>query len=680
VKKLDTQKMRDLHRQALEEFDASMLATQDEREQSLEDRRFYSIAGAQWEGVFGEQFQNRPMLEINKTLLSVIRIFNDYRNNRISATFVSKRGDESEETAEVCAGLYRADQQDSVAEEAYDNAFEEGVGGGMGAWRLRAYYEDEYDDDNDWQRIGFEPITDADTCVFFDPNAKRQDKSDAQYCFVLTGMSKAAYENEFGEAYGGFDKTITDIEFDWCTADLIYVAEYYRIEETTEQVHRYRTVSGNFETYPESKLTEELIAELGEVGTVRVSTKPVKRRRVRKLLLSGERVLRDEGYIAGREIPIVPFYGKRWFVDGRERFMGHVRPAKDPARLKNMQISTLAEKAAEGGERVPIFTPEQLAGHTEPWARRAIDRPGALFVNPVTQADGTQAPMGPLGYTESADLPQAMAALIELVDGDMRDILGNQEGGEKIVSNISGDAVEMIQSRLDMQTFIYVDNFKKAERRSAQIWLGMAADLYDDESRIMKIIGEDGETDYANLGDKVFDESGVPRRMVDLSRAKFDVQVTVGPTSATRRQATVRSLTEMLGVIADPVDQKVISAAILRNMDGEGIGSVRDHFRKQLVAMGVEEPTEEEAEEMAQAQQGQQQPGAQELYLVSEAKKNEADAAKADADTLKKRAETDETRAKTLETLAGIDRAEREQAQQSADIIRLALGSGTAAP
>jgi hypothetical protein len=34
-------------------------------------------------------------------------------------------------------------------------------------------------------------------------------------------------------------------------------------------------------------------------------------------------------------------YGKRWFVDNIERCMGHVRLAKDPQRLKNMQLSKL---------------------------------------------------------------------------------------------------------------------------------------------------------------------------------------------------------------------------------------------------------------------------------------------------------------------------------------------------
>ena len=67
---------------ARNEFDSIQSAIKNERMQCLEDRRFYSIAGAQWEGPLGEQFENKPKFEVNKIHLAVIRIINEYRNNR----------------------------------------------------------------------------------------------------------------------------------------------------------------------------------------------------------------------------------------------------------------------------------------------------------------------------------------------------------------------------------------------------------------------------------------------------------------------------------------------------------------------------------------------------------------------------------------------------------------------
>ena len=182
-------KLKALHEKVIRRFDSVQTAVEKERKICLEDRRFYSIEGAQWEGSLSDQFANKPKLEFNKIHLAVIRIINEYRNNKISVSFISKDGSNNDKLADVCAGLYRSDQQDSCADEAYDNAFEEAVGGGFGAWRLRADYEDEEDEEDDCQRIRIEPIYDADSCVFFDLDVKRQDKSDANFAFVLTSMT-----------------------------------------------------------------------------------------------------------------------------------------------------------------------------------------------------------------------------------------------------------------------------------------------------------------------------------------------------------------------------------------------------------------------------------------------------------------------------------------------------------
>ena len=123
-----------VHREALKSFNNIQVSVKDERIQCLADRRFYSIAGSQWEGDFKSQFENRPRLEVNKVHLGVMRIINEYRNNRITVDFLPKDGASDEGLADTCDGLYRADEQDSCADEAYDNAFEEAVGDGDRDW------------------------------------------------------------------------------------------------------------------------------------------------------------------------------------------------------------------------------------------------------------------------------------------------------------------------------------------------------------------------------------------------------------------------------------------------------------------------------------------------------------------------------------------------------------------
>ena len=673
------QRLANIHADALAEFDNVQSALRDERLQCLQDRRFYSIAGAQWEGPLWDQFENKPKFEVNKVHLAIIRIINEYRNNRITVDYVAKDGEKSSgRLADTLDGLYRADEQDSVADEAYDNAFEEAVGGGFGAWRLRTEYEDDEDEDNERQRIRIEPIFDADSSVFFDLNAKRQDKADARYCYVLYSMTRDSYKAEWNDDPATWPKTVHQYEFDWATPDVVYIAEYYKVEDVTETIRVFRNIDGTEEKYRQSDFDDDETLEenLLAIGSVEVRQRKIKRRRVHKYIMSGNRILEDAGYIAGKCIPIIPAYGKRWFVDNIERCMGHVRLAKDAQRLKNMQLSKLGEISALSSVEKPILTPEQIAGHQVMWSEDNIKDYPYLLINPVTGPNGEQQISGPVAYTRSPAVPPALAGLLQITEQDMQDILGNQGGAEKVVSNISGKAVEMIQQRLDMQTFIYMSNFAKAMKRCGEVWLSMAKDIYIEEGRKMKVITSDGETDMVELMQPTVDESGRVVMLNDLSQANFDVDVDVGPSSSSKRAATVQALTGMLAITQDPETQQVLQSMAMMNMEGEGIWEVRDFFRKKLVRMGVVAPTEAEMEEMMVELQGQpQDPNA--VFLQAAAEEAVAKAARARADTVETIAEAEYKRAKTAETLSKIDRDDRAQALDAVEETRkIVTGQG----
>jgi hypothetical protein len=664
------QYLNNLHSDALNQFNDIQTALRDERLQCLQDRRFYSLAGSQWEGPLWDVYENKPRFEVNKVHLAVIRIINEYRNNRITVDYVSKDGSENDKLAETCDGLYRADEQDSVADEAYDNAFEEAVGGGFGAWRLRTVYEDEEDEDNEKQRIRIEPIFDADSSVFFDLNAKRQDKADARFAFVVTSMTRASYKEEWGDDPTDWPKIIHQYEFDWCTPDVVYVAEYYKVEDVTETVRIFRAIDGTEERYRQADFDADPALEetLAAIGSQEVRQRKIKSRRVHKYIMSGGKILEDAGYIAGKEIPIVPVYGKRWFVDNVERCMGHVRLAKDAQRLKNMQLSKLGEISALSSVEKPILVPEQVAGHQVMWADDNLRNYPYLLVNPITGPDGSQQISGPVAYTRSPQIPPAMAALLQITEQDMQDILGSSQQADKMVSNISGKAIEMIQTRLDMQTFIYMSNFAKGMKRCGEIWLSMARDIYVEEGRKMKVVEADESVGMIELMRPMVSETGEVVMENDLSRAKFDVNVDVGPSSSSKRAATVRALTGMMAITDDAQTKQVLQAMAMMNMEGEGIGEVRDFFRKQLVRMGVVKPTEQEQEEMMVELQGQPE-DPNKIFLQAAAEEAIAKAAKARADTVDTIADAEYKRAKTAETLANIDNEDQRLAVESARTI-----------
>jgi hypothetical protein len=665
--KTKEQRLQSVHERSLCEFNRVQSALRDERKQCLSDRRFYSIPGAQWEGPLNDQFENKPKFEVNKVHLAVIRIINEYRNNRITVDFVSKDGVDDDKLADTCDGLYRADEQDSGAEEAYDNAFEEAVGGGFGAWRLRTKYEDDEDPENEKQRICFEPIYDADTSVFFDLDSKKQDKSDAKRCWVLTSKARTDYIDEYEDDPTSWPKGIEVGQFDWATPDVVYVAEYYEIEEKREDVHVYKLLDGSEQRFTDDELDDDVREqeegepqvptkreELESLGAKLLRTKKIKRKRVHKYLMSGASILEDMGLIAGQCIPVIPVYGKRWFVDNVERCMGHVRLAKDAQRLKNMQLSKLGEISALSSVSKPILTPEQVAGHQVMWSEDNIKNFPYLLINPITDKDGNEV-VSPMSYTKSPEIPPALGVLLQITEDDMKDLLGNQQAAEEVVSNIATETADIFQNRIDMQTFIYLSNMAKAVKRCGEIWLSMAKDVLVEEGRVMKALGTAGEVSRVEIMRPVIDQkTGDVKHENDFDQARLDVAVEVGPSSTTKRAATVRVLTKMASMTDDPETKQVLGSMAMMNMEGEGVSDVRRYFRRKLIKMGVVKPNDQEAIELKQ-EADNTPPSPQDQYFSAAASQAQALGVKAQADTIKSQADADKTRADTLKILSDID-------------------------
>lgn len=661
VRKTRAERENDVHERALIEFDRIQSAMRDSRLQSLQDRRFYAIAGAQWEGPLQDQFANKPRFEANLIQLAITRIFNEYRNNRISVSFIPKDGSKNNRLADACAGLYRADEQDSVAEEAHDNGFEEGCAGGVGAWRLRAVHEDEENPDDETQRIRIEPIFDADSSVFFDLNAKRYDKADAKKCFVLTSMTISSYIEEYGDDPATWPKEIHQYEFDWATPDVVFIAEYYEVELRKTQVSKYQNLDGSETDYTDEDFREDdgLRERLDAIGSKQVGLKTQRTRKVHKYILSGSRILEDCGYIAGKCIPIVPYYGRRSFVDNVERCSGVVRTPKDMQRLLNMQLSKLGEIAAISSVEKPIFAPEQMQGHSELWSQDNIANYPYLLANPLKNLDGSIAAIGPLSYTKPPQVPAATAALLTITNQLVRDLLGNQDNADKIVSNISGKAVEMIQNRIDMQAYIYMSNMAKSVKREGEIWLSMAKELLTKQGRQMKSINGTGQVSSVTLLNPKVQETGAATVENDLDNADFDVQVTVGPSSESKRASTVRALTGMISITDDPQTRQVLTAMAMMNMEGDGIEDVREYFRMRLIKQGVVKPTPEEAQTVMR-ELANTPPSPESEALKAMAEQAIAEAKKANAQTIKTLADADLATAQTEKTRRSIDQKDTE--------------------
>jgi hypothetical protein len=221
-----------------------------------------------------------------------------------------------------------------------------------------------------------------------------------------------------------------------------------------------------------------------------------------------------------------------------------------------------------------------------------------------------------------------------------------------------------------------MSNFAKGMKRCGEIWLSMARDIYTEEKRKMKTIAPTGDSNVVELMKPMIDtETGAMVMENDLSTATFDVVAEVGPSSSSKRAATVRALTGMLQITTDPETAQVLTAMAMMNMEGEGLSDTNAYFRKKLLRMGVVQPTEDEAQELMAEMQGKpQDPNA--MYLQAAAEEAMAKAAQARADTVKTVADAELSRAKTIETLSKVENDDQTLAINSAKTIQEMIRNG----
>jgi hypothetical protein len=625
----------DVHDRAITRFDLAVLPQLEIRAHALLCRRFISIPGAMWDGDWGDQFNNSIRVEVDKLSKGVDKIVGDYRANRIVPDFRPAGGSSDQQTADTLDGIHRADSYHFKAQQARDNAFEEAVAGGFGAYRLVNVLADPYDLDSDEQRIN--PgmlIADADQRVFFDANSKLYDKSDARFCFVLTGWTRDAFEEEFSEAEATAwpDPKLPLSNYDWYSPDIIVVAEYYEVEDIdAKALVLTHAISGEEQRHWADDLSRADLDDYRRQGwTSKTITR--RRRRVRKYLMSGAEVLKDQGYIAGSCIPVVPVYGKRWFVDNVERFRGHVSKRMDSQRAYNAMFSKVAETSALAPREKPIFLSQQMPPHlADAWANQERDRHPYALVDPVIDADGKYVAMGPIGKVEPPSIAPADAAILQMAAADLTE---DDDKADEVQSNVSADAMDIAAMRVDAKSGIYIDNMAQSVQREGEIYKEMAKEVYFEPGRIVETMSEEGDDGEAKLHQPYTDKQGNHLTVNDFSSGKYKCVVDVTEATATRRDKTVRSMLGTAKIATEVGNQQLANICVLTavmNQDGEGTTDVQAWARKQLVGEGVVEPTDDEKAQMDQAQQNAQ-PDPMAAVAAAQAKALEA---KAGLDTAK---------------------------------------------
>ncbi len=667
------------HTDALRNFNDDYLVGYEQRELASEDMEFMTAPGGHWAGWLRNYSNARPKLQYDHLNDFLNRFMGNWELNPIGIDYRVEDGAD-EELAELLTGIYRRDYRRNNGKLAVSNGVQEASIAGVGGFEISTEFADEEKADAEEQIIRFDPIHSAHNRMVFDAAAQRADKGDAQRVTILTEFTKESYERAYPDRElpsGIYPDNGNRHNFRWAYKDLFYVGRQFtsHVDRVMAEVWINPKTQQHDVFFPDELKADGMTPrDLTKSGWVKVRERKVVRRKVERSVIDGSGFIEEPRVIAGKYLPVIPIYCNRSYVDGIESYRGLIRDKKDPQRVLNLQMSRLTETAAGANRRIPIMDQEEVDGFETLWAGD-LSQKNYIVKNTLKNKNGDFFKQ-PTEYLEPPGIDPSTGAIIDVT----RDYLRDRTGGaiqDVEDPDLSGKAIRELRTLNDMNTHFFTANIKSSMIRAGMVYREMAGEVYA-SSRQIKVVGHDDSERTVQLMEPRPDpETGKIKFANDLSKGRFEVIASAGPSYQTQQQQAADEIKDVLAGL-DPADpmRPILSMVLVNMLEVPGLKDFKAYVRRQLLAQGVVNPENKEEEEYLQGLQEQQSQGnpqqdamiqAATVQMQSEAQENAASAFQKQATGQLNLAKIKEIEAKINELPADARAARIEKLKRASD-------------
>lgn len=603
------------------------------RDAAKADMRFLHVPGAQWDETVKKARGTRPCYEFNKLRIKTKRVVNEMRANRPAGKVRAVEGGDKN-TAEVMEGLGRNILQVADFDTVSDYAGEYQVGAGMGAWRIVTEYGDDSFDQDIIPKAIANPLN-----LFWDPSSVDSLHRDAEDWCLIDTVANSAFDEEWGDVKttsfeGG---AVFADEADWRDGNTRRVCEYH-----WKEPYKKRLI----------QLLDGRVLDAASPGAVLIPPDQIKATRVAKChrifmcIVSSDKILTPATELKGKFHRFIVVHGEWLIIDGKPYWAGLTRYAKDAQRAYNVASTAVTETIATAPNSHYWVTVEEAKGNTEQWNKAIAENLPFLQFNPDPKVSG-QRPQ----RTGGAEVPVALIQEAQIRDQELKDVTGVYDSSLGDKSNeTSGRAISRRNEQGQIVNFNFPDNMAKGKQRTVEI-INDLIPFYIDTARTVRVLGVDGAEEYVAVNTAGIDpKTGEKVLLNDLTKGKFDITVTVGPSYATQRQEAVEAYTALAP--QDPLLMQTAADVVYDSMDLPGAQTIAERRRAMLppqiqamLKQGKELPPEVK-QAQAMLDQGKQQLDEQAKLLEAanvelETKKAEADKQESQAKVARANFDTD---------------------------------------
>jgi hypothetical protein len=630
-------------KEARKRLEAAWIFDKHNRDEALRDLRFLGLD--QWpESIRQERERSgRPCLTLDHLNQYKNQVVNDIRQSKMEFKAVAVDQGSDPKLAELMTGLMRDIQYNSNAAHVYAEAANGQVSCGIGHFRFTTEYVDGEVFNQDIKIRGIPyPLA-----VYWDPAAVLPDRSDAEWCFVVEFVP----EGTFKELYPG--ARLEDVEvpqdwdagtgFHWSTRDGVLVAEYWCKKTTKQRLVAFE--SGATLEVADDEERALLEATHGPATGERMEGVA----RIEQYLITGSEVLSGPNAWSGKFIPIIPVIGDEINLETKTVRKSLIRAARDAQQLYNYWRSAAAELIALAPKAKWLATAKQIGARKAEWDTAHTDPKPYLIYN----SDGQ---MGPPQLVPPPAPPAAIWKEAALVVDDMKAATGIYEASLGAKGNeTSGTAIARRQAESDVSNYHFKNNLERSLVHAGKVMLDLIPKIYDTQ-RSVRVLGDNDVHSYEAINETIpGGMDGQPLVLNDLSAAKFDVRVIVGPSFASQRLEAVNAMLEFAQ--ADPTAMPVMRDLFVKSMDWPGAQLLSERLKKTIDPKFLSEDEQEMAAQDPSMQQQQAATAANNQLVLQDAQlklaKSQAEVEKTQAEIAKVKVETEaraaETRLKMME-------------------------------
>lgn len=543
---------------ARKRFSAAKQADEHNRAEAETDLLFRVLQ--QWdEGTRNDRLQSdppRPMVTVDRLGAFCNQVVNEVRQSKPAPKVVPRGDGATKATAEAMEGFVRGILYDSDSELAFQEATKYAVCSGMGAFRLDPELVDA---ENNRQILRVNPIFDPST-VWWDPFAKKPDKSDARWCLVINIMSRIEYTERWPDSdVVGADFADKTWPADWIDpygdGEAIMVAEYWCIETDDDNV------------------------ALGEEMEPRSDARKPKtgEKRVVMHLINGVEELEEPVRRPGKFLPIFCVEGDSFWVRGKRYLLSLIRSARDIQRLYNWEATKEIEILAMQATSPYIVTPRMVQNHEGQWQDAPNKNFFYLKVNPDPDMPGWP-------QRQDANAPiQAISQAKASTAQEIKDVIGIQDPNLGVAQSPtqSGIAIQQLRTEGDLSTYHYTDNLSRTLKHFCKVLVSWIPTYYDVEQEI-KIVNADMSEDSLTINTAapvMHPVTGKPYQH-DFTAGTYEPIVDIGPTYATAREEEAQFMSSLIQAVPDAF--WILGDLMLRNRDSAGADEAADRVKRAI--------------------------------------------------------------------------------------------------